>query len=390
MKRGRTAPHKNRWRRRRRRRPTPGSAPGTISIDPEAPRPEIRLMRYGPDHFEELALPDADAIPSHLGKSAVTWINITGLGDEKTLRRLAELFHLHPLALEDVVNVSQRPKVETYGDHHFIVARMVSWTGHAETEQLSLFLGEGLVLTFQERAGDCLEPVRERIRKGSGRLRARGADYLTYALVDAVVDHYFPVLEGVGEELDLLEEEVLDSPEQHTMTRIRNIKRELLTIRRSVWPLRDVLNILVRDDMAHVHEDTRMYFRDVHDHTVQVVDLVENFRELGSGLIDAYMSSVSNRMNEVMKVLTVVASIFIPLTFIAGIYGMNFDSEASSLNMPELKWGLGYVFFWGLMVFIAGAQIVFFRRKGWIGGARRKEQATPPEARVKEPSPRAP
>jgi len=263
--------------------------------------------------------------------------------------------------------VPQRPKVERYEDCLFLVARMMSLGERLDSEQISIYLGSGFVLTFQERVGDCLDPVRHRIREGAGRIRSQGADYLAYALLDAVIDHYFPVLEELGERLEALEDEVLRHPSPAVISRIHAAKRDLLALRRVVWPQRESLHWLLREPIPLLAEDTRLHLRDCYDHVAHVMDMVETFRELASGLVDAYQSSLSNRMNEVMKVLTIIATIFIPLSFLAGLYGMNFSAESSPWNMPELRFYFGYPLALALMAVVAGVMLIYFRRKGWIG-----------------------
>jgi magnesium transporter len=290
------------------------------------------------------------------------------LGDAKVISTIGNLFGLHQLALEDVVNVHQRAKVEDYPDHLFIVARMVERNECLLTEQVTMFLGQDYVITFQERPGkDCIEPVRERIRKGKGRLRTLAADSLAYALLDAIVDGFFPVLESYSDRLEAVEDIVVTQPNRSVVEGIHSIKSDLLIIRRALWPLREAINTLVRDHNSLIHDDTRIYLRDCYDHTVQLIDLVETYRELGADLRDLYLSSVSNRMNEIMKVLTIISTIFIPLTFIAGIYGMNFDTKVSPWNMPELEWYYGYPFSLALMLAVTVAMGIFFWRRGWIG-----------------------
>jgi len=346
-----------------------------MAVDTEAPPPVIRVMAYSPENLEEREIRDLESIPELLEKWPVTWINVDGLGHEPTIRRLGEIFDLHRLAIADVVNVYQRAKVEDYPGCLFIVTRMVLDEGELHSEQISMFLGKNYVLTFQERPGDCLDPVRERIRKGAGRIRQAGPDYLAYAILDAVVDHYFPVLEEYGERLEDLEDTVITRPTSGIVSRVHKIRRELLSIRRAVWPKREAVNSLMRESTPLVTDETRLYLRDVYDHAVQVIDLVENYRDIASGLMEAYLSSVSNRMNEIMKVLSVFATIFIPLTFIAGIYGMNFD------DMPELHWKFGYPLALGFMVVIAVVMLAFFRRAGWFGGGspRRGDDKDPPD-----------
>jgi len=361
----------------RKRRPPPqavGAVPGTFTVDPEAPPPQVRVLAYGPETIREEEVQDLQSLEGLLGESPVTWVNVDGLGDAAKITRIGEIFHLHPLALEDVMNVRQRPKVELYGQQVFIIVRMAALGEQLETEQVSLFLGSNFVLTFQERRGDCLEPVRDRIRKGLGRIRKAGPDYLAYALVDAVVDAFFPLLEQYGERLELLEEQVIARPDNQTIAQVHGVKRDLLVLRRATWPLREATNALLREEMELITEQTRPYLRDCYDHVIQIIDMVETYREMASGLLDAYQSSVSNRMNEVMKVLTIIATIFIPLGFLAGIWGMNFDGELSPYNMPLLKWRWGYPFALSVMLTIAMVMLVFFGRKGWLGSSPAQKQ----------------
>jgi magnesium transporter len=348
--------------RKRRRRPAPGTAPGTIVIDPGANKPVIRLFSYGGDAFEEAAVTDIPTIGKFLGKRAVTWVNVDGLGDADTIVALGEVFGLHRLSLEDVVSLHQRPKVEDYGSVLYLVARMASASDRYESEQISLFLGSNFVVTFQENPGDCFDPVRERIRKGKGQIRATGPSYLAYALLDALLDYYFPILERLGDRIEELEREILDHPGATVLARVHAVRRDLLNVRRDVWPMRDALGAILRDTTPLIPPETRLWFRDIHDHAFQIMDMTETSREMTAGLVEAHMSSVGNRMNEVMKVLTMIATIFIPLTFIAGVYGMNFRV------MPETEWTWGYPFSLGLMGIIAAALVYYFRRKGWLGG----------------------
>lgn len=357
--------------RRLRRRTPPGSSPGTLIPDPEAPRPVVRGFSYDADQIFEEPIEDLATLPDLMGRSRVTWIDVCGLGDILILQRLGEYFGMHRLALEDVVNVYQRPKVEEYDDHLFVVMRMPVDAAGFDSEQLSLFLGNDYVLTFQERIGDCFEPVRERLRRKRGRIREAGADYLAYALVDAVTDAYFPVLERHGETVEALEEAVVEHPEPSLVGQIQDVKHSLLAIRRAVWPQREMLNNLIREHTPFVTERTRVYLRDCYDHAVQLMDMVETYREIASGLIDIYLSGMSARLNEVMKVLTIIATVFMPLSFITGLYGMNFDRQTSPWNMPELGWHWGYFYALGVMLAIALGFVWYFRRRGWIGDGPR-------------------
>jgi magnesium transporter len=346
-----------------------------LIVDPESPHPVIRVFAYGPDEVVEQEISEPQRVRDFLDKWPVLWVDVEGLGDVETIRALGEIFGLHRLALEDVLNVHQRPKIEQYGNYCFIVTRMVSLGEHLETEQLNIFLGQNFVLTFQEgRPGDCLDLIRERIRQKRGRIREAGLDYLAYALLDAVIDCYFPILEEYGERLEAFEDAILTSPNSDTIARIHEVKRNLLTLRRALWPQREIFNSLLREETPFVIHETRLYLRDCYDHVSQLIDLIETYRELGSDLTDVYLSSISNRTNEIMRVLTVIATIFIPLTFIAGVYGMNFNPSVSPWNMPELNWYWGYPFALLLMLIVTVGQLIFFRRRGWLG---------PPKAMVR-------
>lgn len=354
---------------RRKRRAQVGAAPGTLIQDPCAPKPVMRLIAYGPDGVDDRPITDLTQLPGLIGKRPVTWLNVDGLGDISVIKAIGEIFEVHRLALEDVVNVQQRAKVEEYEEHEYIVVRQVNPSETLDTEQFSIFLGRNYVLTFQEKAGDFFDPVRNRIRDGKGRIRTAGPDYLAYALIDALIDSFFPVIERYGDDLDELETLILESADhKQVIQRIHAIKRDLLTLRRCVWPQREALSVLLRDESRHVSRDTRVYLRDCYDHVVQLIDLLETYRELAASLMEAYLSTVSNRMNEVMKVLTMIATIFIPLTFIVGVYGMNFDyaDGAKPWNMPELHWEYGYLVCIGIMVATAGTMLFWFRRKHWI------------------------
>jgi magnesium transporter len=343
----------------------PGSAPGTLVHTGPRRMDEVRItvLDYDENELRERVVADDGELWPLRDTATVTWINVDGLHDVELVRRVGERFGIHALALEDVLSLGQRPKAEEYDDHLFVVLSMLGWNaegGHVVEEQVSLMLGPRWVLTFQERVGDHLDPVRERLRQAKGRIRARGADYLAYAIVDALVDHYFHVLEGIGAVTEELELEVLDCPTRQTMERLHHLKREMMVVRRAAWPLRDMTNGLARSDSALIQQPTRVFLRDVNDHAVQIIDTVESLRDVVSGMIDLYLSNISNRTNEVMKVLTIMASIFIPLTFLAGIYGMNFDI------MPELHVVWAYPALLGLMLAVAGGMVLYFRRKGWL------------------------
>ena len=351
-----------------------GMAPGTLVIDEDASPTELTLIDYSEQKAIRKRLATPEVAASYLESESVSRRDLQGLGNEEVLNHLGEVFHLHPLVLEDVVNVPQRPKVEHYDDQLVIITRMVMLNRDADeegnrfkSEQLSLVLGKNYLLTVQEELNqDCLDAVRNRIRGGQGTIRQQGADYLTYALWDAVIDAYFPVLEDYGEYIESLEDEVIFNPTRQTVQKIYQMRRELMSLRRSIWPQRSALSQLVRDGSTLIRPEVRVYLQDCYDHVMQVLDIVETYRELTANLMDVYLSSVSNRMNEVMKTLTVISSIFIPLTFIVGVYGMNFNPAASPLNMPELDAYWGYPLCWGVMIAIAAALSYYFWRKGWF------------------------
>jgi magnesium transporter len=377
-------PQLPRRRKKVRRASAPGTAPGTITIDPEAQQPRIIVHAYSNERIENHEMPDLDAAHALVGQYPVVWINIDGLGDEVLLHRARDLFGLHPLAMEDVVNTFQRSKMEPYRNHIFLVVHLLEPTDPTSSEQVSLFLGPGYVLTFQEKPGDCFETVRQRLRRG-GRIRTMGADYLAYALLDALVDHYFPILERFEDRLDALEDKAFGAQRPETLRQIQRVKQELLAIRRQVWPVREAVSGLLRDETGLITDETRIFLRDCEDHAVRVIDLLEHHRERGSQLMDLYLSSVSNQMNEIMKTLTIMATIFIPLSFIAGLYGMNFDPKASPWNMPELAWTWGYPFALGVMATVAAGLLVFFRRKGWLGGRRSRPADSPDSGESLDP-----
>ncbi len=317
---------------------------------------------YRPDHLEERDIATVAEIKDLLEENTVSWINVQGLGDENVLRELADLFSIHALALEDVVNVPQRPKVERYDEHTLCITRMALVGDRGiEPEQVSVFISPNYVLTFQERCGDVFDPIRNRIRQGRPVIRSSGPSYLAYALLDAVIDGYYPLLETFGERLEALEDEILGNPQPVILHEIHKSKGDLLALRRAIWPQREAINALIRDENPLITKTVRLYLRDCYDHCVQIMDAIETYRELAGGLMDVYLSSVDNRQNEVMKVLTIMASIFIPLTFLAGIYGMNFE------HMPELHFAWGYPFLLAVMFLLTVAMVVYFRRKGWLG-----------------------
>ncbi|UCE26648.1 MAG: magnesium/cobalt transporter CorA [Candidatus Coatesbacteria bacterium] len=342
-----------------------GRPPGTLIHvgEQKIDRARVTVIDYDESSVNEYELGDIEECFPFRDTATVTWINVDGVHDIEVIQKLGDCYGIHPLVLEDVVNTNQRPKLEEFDDYVFLVLKMLLLNEEErrpEFEQVSIILGPNFVVSFQEREGDVFESVRERIRSGKGRIRRGGADYLAYALLDSIVDGYFVVLETFGEYIEALEEELLTDPERKTLQRLNDMKREVIFLRKSVWPLREVISALQREESALVEDTTRVYLRDVYDHTIQVIDTVETFRDMLTGMLDVYLSGVSNRMNEVMKVLTIIATIFIPLTFIAGVYGMNFTF------MPELGWHWGYPITLLVMVVIGILMVVFFKRKKWL------------------------
>lgn len=293
---------------------------------------------------------------------SVTWINIDGLHDPEVIEKIGAAFNVHPLLLEDIMNTEQRPKAEDFGKYMYLALKMVYVDNKHRicVEQISIILGDTYVISFQERTGDVFDSIRQRLRNNKGRIRKLKSDYLTYSLIDSIIDSYFTILENIGEVVEGLEEEVVDQPSKDTLQNIHMLKRNMLYLRKSVWPLREVISSMQRSESDLIDENTGYYLRDIYDHTIQVIDTLESFRDMVSGMLDIYLSSISNKMNEVMKVLTIIATIFIPLTFIAGIYGMNFAF------MPELQWKWGYFVTLGVMLVVCIGMLIYFRRKKWI------------------------
>lgn len=353
----------------------PGTPPATLNPFPQGHgKPVLRVIEYDHDTVTETTVQSVADLPLSADDGKVRWVEMNGLGDVDALRQLGEKYNLHPLALEDVLNIGQRPKFESYENHLFIVAQMI-YNEPDQTmcaEQVSLFVSGNLLISVQEDSEtDVFEPVRQRIRTGGGYIRKMNSDYLAYALIDAIVDHCFPVLEEIGEALEELEDSVLEKPNSNTVAQIHNLKRMLMQLRRFVWPERDVVSSMLHSESPLIHEETKVFLRDLYDHTVQIMDLIEAYREVAMGLFEMYLSSVSMRTNETMRVLTVISAIFIPLTFIAGVYGMNFedktqDDQPAPTNMPEIHWKYGYVSVMGTMAAIAAAQVYFFKKKKWL------------------------
>jgi magnesium transporter len=324
---------------------------------------KIHVIDYDEGNFQEMALATVEACIPYKQKPTVTWVNVDGVHNVPLLEKLGDCFGLHRLVVEDIMNTDQRPKMEDFGDYLYVVFKMLTSgkSGEIVSEQISIILGANFVLSFQEGAeGDVFSLIRERLRSGKGRIRKMGADYLAYSLLDAVVDNYFVVLEKIGEKIELLEAELIENPTQQTVQKIYQLKRELLFLHNAVWPLREAVNALWKHDSPLIHESTAPFLRDAYDHVIHVLDSVDIYREMISSMLDMYLSSVSNRLNAVMKVLTIIATIFMPLTFIVGVYGMNFK------HMPELEWQYGYPLVWLAMIGITGLMLYYFKRKKWM------------------------
>lgn len=356
--------------RKSHQRKKPGSAPGTIKHTGERHMDEIQITvhDYDDDSLQKKSINKIQKAKPFLDAPSKTWINVCGLHDTEKLKSIWNFFHLHPLIQEDIVNTSQRPKVEIYDNCIFFVLRLISYSKEEgiHAEQISIVLGENYVISFQETDEEHFKPILNRLAVEGSRIRTKNTDYLTYALIDTVVDYYFNVIEYIADDIADTEDELLENPEDHILQKIHKLRREVIYFRKSIWPLRDAVNSVIRDDQKFIGDDTKIFLRDVYDHVIQVIDNIENYRDMVIGMHDMYMSQVSNRMNEVMKVLTIIATIFIPLTFIAGIYGMNFDPKASPLNMPELGWYWGYPASLAVMAVIAFVMIIYFKRKGWF------------------------
>ena len=348
------------------RRAAPGTKPGTLNIAPDALASTIDVVAYDKDRIIERSRVRPKELQQLISQWPVVWVNVVGLGSEDALLKLAETFRIHPLAMEDVVNVHQRAKVDQYEHNVYCVIRMPETAKEQLSEQLSLVLGKNFVVTFQEGPGDCFDLVRARLRLEHSIMRQETqADYLAYRLIDAVVDAYFPILEAIGDHLDHLDDRTTAGEGHAAFTELHGIKRELLMLRRAVWPLRDAVSELRNEATPYVSSQTRVFLRDCSDHAVQLIDLVEAYRDICGDLRDFYLSSVSNRMNEVMKTLTIIATIFMPLGFIAGLYGMNFNTD-SPWNMPELSWKWGYPAVLAVMATSAASMLVYFKRRGWL------------------------
>ena len=342
-----------------------GLPPGTpvYTGDHGDEKVKITILDYEESQFQEKDIKEVEESFPFKETATVTWINVDGIHDIENIEKIGRHFGVHSLVQEDIVHTEQRPKMEEFEDHIFVVLKMISYNEEntkTVSEQVSLILGPNYVISFQEKQGDIFNSIRERIRNFKGRIRKMGADYLAYSLLDTVVDHYFLVLEKFGDRVEELEDELVSHPQPEDLHEIHRLKREMIYLRKSVWPLREVINKLERVESSLIKDSTQIYLRDVYDHTIQIIDTVETYRDMLSGMHDTYLSSISNRMNEIMKVLTIIATIFIPLTFIAGVYGMNFQF------MPELGWKWGYFAVWGVFVSVVLLMVVFFRKRKWL------------------------
>lgn len=354
-------------KKRRSRKAQVGKSPGTLVADPNALKSKVLVMAFDATHLEEFENPGIAKINELMIKYPTTWIQVIGVGDTELIQEFGKNFDLHRLTLEDVVSVEQRPKVEHYGDLLFMIGRVIESIEECrDNNQISFFLGSRFLLTFQEKEFTGLQSVKNRIRNKVGRLRLSGPDYLCYTVLDCMIDQYFPVIEQIAEQLDTLEESLFVTSQQQVSQKLHRLKHDLLGMRRTVWPLRDMLSNMLRESSPRFAEETKIHLRDCYDHTVQMIELLENYRELSASLMDLSVSMMSHRLNEGIRILTVISTVFIPLNFIAGVYGMNFNTDISSWNMPELNWTWGYPFALGLMTMVTLIQIYAFWRKGWL------------------------
>ncbi|MBL7118367.1 MAG: magnesium/cobalt transporter CorA [Candidatus Syntrophoarchaeum sp.] len=342
-----------------------GLPPGTLAYvgEKKVEKVIITVFDYDSERYEEKELKSIEECFPYKDTPTVTWINMAGIHQVDIMEKIGNHFGIHPLVMEDILNTGQRPKMDDLEDYVYVVLKMLNYNeedDEIDAEQISIILGQNFVISFREKERDVFEPIRERIRKNKGRIRKKGADYLAYTLVDSVVDNYFAILEKIGERIEFLDEELVENPSTQTLQEIHGLRRELIFLRKSIWPLREVISELERGESSLIKESTGIYLRDVYDHTIQVIDTVETFRDMLSGILDVYLSSISNKMNEVMKVLTIIATIFIPLTFLAGVYGMNFR------YMPELEWRWGYFTALFLMASVGIGMVIYVRKKKWL------------------------
>jgi magnesium transporter len=350
---------------------TAGLSPGAlVHVGERSEQPvKITVIDYDQNNLTEKEIKNIEECFLFKDTATVTWINVDGLQNLEIIEKIGKHFNFHALVMEDILNTGQRPKYDDFDAHIFVVLKMIMFDEKAKevvSEQVSIIFGENFVISFQETQGDVFDQIRDRIRGNKGRLRKMGPDYLAYALMDAIVDGYYVILEKMGDKIEVMEEDLVSNPDPQILHKIHKLKNDTIYLRKSVWPLREVVSGLERGESALIKQQTRIFLKDLYDHTIQVIDTVETFRDMISGMIDIYMSSLSNKMNEVMKVLTMIATIFIPITFIAGVYGMNFNHEASPWNMPELSWKYGYLGVWAIMLSVAGGMLIFFKKKKWL------------------------
>lgn len=348
----------------------PGTSPGTLIDSGEitVDKSTISVIDYTAHDFIEKELSSAEECAPYLEKDSITWIHLQGPIQADTLKNIGHIFELHPLTLEDIMNKGQRPKIEEYNDLLFVIMSMpTEINGTVIIEQVSIFMGEKYIISVHAGSIDPFEPLRNRFRKANSGIRQKQTDYLLYCILDLIIDQGYPILESFSENIESIEEELLKaSANKDTLAEIHHIRRELLLLRRNLWPQREVINSLLRGETALIHKSTSLYFRDCYDHTIQILELIENYREMAAGLIDMYLSFTSQRLNEIMRILTIIATIFIPLTFVVGVYGMNFSHPDSPWAMPELHWYFGYPIVWGIMIAIVMAMLFYFKRKHWL------------------------
>ena len=348
-----------------------GMSPGSLIFTGEqkTENVSISLFDYNSGNFSETSIDDLNDLEKYKNNSNVTWINVVGLHNINILDKIGSIFDIHPLVLEDILNVSHNPKIEDYENFLFILVKMVNYkqnTNRLDIEQVSLIIGKNYIITFQEKNGDVFEPIRERIRTAKGMIRKYSEDYLAYRILDSIIDNYFSVLENFDERIEDIEDQILTQPDESSLEEIHHLRKELIKLRRAVSPLREMIFTIEKEKFNFIQKTTFVYLRDLSDHIKQIIDTIENYREFINGLLEVYLSNASHRMNEVVKLLTIISTIFIPLTFIVGIYGMNFKTDASRWNMPELDWAFGYPFVMALMVVIAVTLIIFFKKKRWF------------------------
>ncbi len=348
----------------RRRTKKAGLSPGTlIHVGETRSAPvTVDVVTYDASEVVELKNIQPDRLPSPAEK-AITWVRIDGIENVEVIEAIGQKYNLHPLLLEDILNSEQRPKIEDFGDYLFIVMKMISWNqskGQHSSDQVAIILAESLVISIHENENAFFNPIRERILNGKGRIRSMGSDYLAYALMDAIVDNYFTVFDKLGESIEQLEEHLVTNPHTSALQTINYLKREVIFLRRSIWPLREIVTVMERRESPLIRQGTIVYLRDLYDHTIQIIDSIEMIRDILTGMLDIYISSIGNKTNQVIKVLTIIATIFIPLTFLVGVYGMNFE------YMPELAWRWGYPLIWTLVIGIGGGMLYYFRRRKWL------------------------